>query len=291
MRSIIETSARTCSRENSDNIQDTLTSYTRQNRHCTSKNPVCHAPSCNVSDRHISTQQQVCYCSASVTHKVAEPYSMNSTKPPQTPATPCFPEPGSPSSTALAQVDSNPASSISAKLATLSRHVSARRHGSVLTRRFAHMLRPLAPLLSIETGLAHPRFPRTLLHYYLLTSAELEELAHFYHQRTPSTFSMQYPMPVVSRWHAPAETNEVDTETMELSDILGMPMDEQHFEKLCQLKSKRYRFGRFMGLQGMESGTGEGNMREEMERWVASEMARRERRNLELESWRSKGYW
>ena len=98
-------------------------------------------------------------------------------------------------------------------------------------------------------------------------------------------------MPVVSRWHAPADANEVDAETKEVRKILGMPMEEEHIQSLCRLNSKRYRFGRFMGLQGMESGTGEGNMREEMERWVRNEMVRRERRDSELESWRSKGYW
>ena len=99
---------------------------------------------------------------------------------------------------------------------------------------------------------------------------------------------MQYPMPVVSRWHAPADTELVDAEILELSEILGMPLDDEHMRSLRQLKSKRHRFGRFLGLQGLESGNGEGIMREEMERWVASEMARRERRDTELDSWRSK---
>ena len=221
--------------------------------------------------------------------KALQTRNMSSAKPPQTPVTPKFPDPAMPPSAASSLVDGSSASYFSSgRGITTSTDTRARKEASLLNRRFAHVLRPLAPLLSIETGVAHPRFPRTLLQYYLLTSAELEDLAHFYHQRTASTFSMQYPMPVVSRWHAPADTELVDAEILELSEILGMPLDDEHMRSLRQLKSKRHRFGRFLGLQGLESGNGEGTMREEMERWVASEMARRERRDTELDSWRSK---
>ena len=216
---------------------------------------------------------------------------MSSAKPPQTPATPNFPDSGMPSSTASNLVDSSSTSYLLTRRdSAASIDTRARKNTSLLSRRFAHMLRPLAPLLSIETGVAHPRFPQTLLHYFLLTGTELEDLAHFYHQRTPSKFSMHYPMPVVSRWHAPTRNDQADAEILALSEILNVPLDEEDVWSFCQLKSKRHRFGRFMGLQGLESGEGEGNMREEMERWVAVEMAKKERRDTELESWRSKGY-
>ena len=178
----------------------------------------------------------------------------------------------------------------------------------MLRRRFAGVSRPLAPLLSIETGLAHPRFPPTLLHYHLLTDSELEELARFYHQNEPSRFSMEYPMPVVTRWRTPPAAAgaahagdgmdmDVDVETAEvkeLREILQLPMDEGDLESQRRLQDKRRRFGRFMGLQGMESATeqeGDVSMREEMERWVNNEIARKEAREAELDAWRSKGYW
>lgn len=186
----------------------------------------------------------------------------------------------------------------------------------MLRRRFAGVSRPLAPLLSIETGLAHPRFPPTLLHYHLLTDPELEELARFYHQNEPSRFSMEYPMPVVTRWrtppaaaggahHAAGDDSGMDmdvdvdvdvesAEVKELREILQLPMDAGDLESYRSLQDKRRRFGRFMGLQGMESATteeGDLSMREEMERWVNNEIARREAREAELDAWRSKGYW
>jgi len=161
-------------------------------------------------------------------------------------------------------------------------------------RRFAHLLRPLCPLLSIETGLAHPDFPRTLLHYHLLTDSQLDDLAHFYHQRTPGWYSMGYPMPVVARWWAPGqrellEEGEID-EMEDVRQILGT-MDEKKSDNIAGIEEKRRRFGRFLGLRNCESSVGEGDMRREMEEWLAGELARRDHRDREMESWRSKGHW
>ncbi|MCJ1272523.1 hypothetical protein MMC21_000309 [Puttea exsequens] len=161
-------------------------------------------------------------------------------------------------------------------------------------RKFAHLLRPLSPLLSIETGLSHPDFPKTLLHYHLLTSEQLDCLAHFYHQRTPGLYSLSYPMPVVNRWWAPAEQEleegEID-EMEEVRKILGASEKAIEITRTASLEEKRRRFGRFLGLRNCESGVGEGDMRREMEEWMAGEMVRREHRDRDLESWRSKGYW
>ncbi|MCJ1451851.1 hypothetical protein MMC28_002191 [Mycoblastus sanguinarius] len=169
-------------------------------------------------------------------------------------------------------------------------------NSALLKRRFAHLLRPLCPLLSIETGLVHPDFPQTMLHYHLLTSSQLDDLAHFYHQRTPGLYSLGYPMPVVGRWWAPKdqelEEGEID-ETEEIRKILWMTTTEssEENEKEPGIEEKRRRFGRFLGLRHCESSVGEGDMRREMEEWVAGEMARREHRDREMESWRRKGHW
>jgi hypothetical protein len=80
----------------------------------------------------------------------------------------------------------------------------------------------LAPLVQLTTGAAHPAFPSTLLGFWLLTDEQLESMAHFYHQRTPSTWTDQYPCPVPWSSEAPLET-------------------------------KRRRLGRFIGLRGCES--------------------------------------
>ena len=68
-------------------------------------------------------------------------------------------------------------------------------------------------------------------------------------------------------------------------------------EKVAEVEAKRRRFGRFVGLRGCESpcvvgsAVGEGEMRREMEEWIASEMRRREERDAEKRVWREKGCW
>ena len=103
-------------------------------------------------------------------------------------------------------------------------------------------------------------------------------------------------MPVVGRWWAPKdqelEEGEID-ETEEIRKILWMTTTEssEENEKEPGIEEKRRRFGRFLGLRHCESSVGEGDMRREMEEWVAGEMARREHRDREMESWRRKGHW
>ncbi|KAK6954405.1 hypothetical protein Daesc_004372 [Daldinia eschscholtzii] len=86
------------------------------------------------------------------------------------------------------------------------------------------MALPLAPLVQLTTGEIHQSFPLTLLKFWLLTDAELEELAHFYHQRTPCQWTFHYPCPIA--WSS------------------DMPLEE-----------KRRRIGRFIGLRGCETPT------------------------------------
>ena len=177
--------------------------------------------------------------------------------------------------------------------AAISQQLNSQSPPSLTKRRFAHLLRPLCPLLSIETGYPHPDFPKTMLHYHLLTDSQLDDLAHFYHQRTPSWYSMGYPMPVVTRWWAPGnqelEEGEID-EMEDVRQILG-GMDENRSDKVAGTEEKRRRFGRFLGLRHCESSVGEGNMRIEMEEWLAGMLTQREHRDREMESWRSKGHW
>ncbi len=84
------------------------------------------------------------------------------------------------------------------------------------------MALPLAPLVQLTTGQVHPAFPTTLLNFWLLTDDELEQLAHFYHQRTPCPLTQHYPCPI--QWRP------------DLS-----------------LEDKRRKIGRFIGLRGCES--------------------------------------
>ncbi|KAL8823484.1 MAG: hypothetical protein Q9191_005808, partial [Dirinaria sp. TL-2023a] len=154
-----------------------------------------------------------------------------------------------------------------------------------LTQSLHHLRRPLAPLVSITTGIPHPDFPATLLHFHLLTAAQLDSLAHYYHQRTPTEFSFGYPLPVVGRWHAaPSAPSYLDqhadaltkTEEAEISDLVsaqGLFYDERR-----DVEAKRRRFGRFCGLRGCESPEmeeeDEGSMSVAMEKWVRAQIER-----------------
>lgn len=100
-------------------------------------------------------------------------------------------------------------------------------------------------------------------------------------------------MPVVARWWAPAEQELEEGEIDEMEEIRRiMELAEQKEDKkVASVEDKRRRFGRFLGLRNCESSQGEGEMRREMEEYIAREMARKEHRDREMESWRSKGYW
>ncbi|KAI1105216.1 hypothetical protein F4804DRAFT_304703 [Jackrogersella minutella] len=116
------------------------------------------------------------------------------------------------------------------------------------------MALPLAPLVQLTTGEVHPSFPGTLLNFWLLTDAQLEELAHFYHQRTPCRWTFHYPCPIA--WAA------------------RMPLEE-----------KRRRIGRFIGLRGCET-----PIRLKSEDEILDE-ARRARIAEEEDVLRGKLYW
>jgi hypothetical protein len=123
-----------------------------------------------------------------------------------------------------------------------------------LQTKISQLALPLAPFVQLTSGQVHPSFPPTLLHYHLLTSAELEDLAHFYHQRTPCALTAHYPKPM--NWKAGLTINE-----------------------------KRRKWGRFMGLRGCESPV---VVKTEEEIW---EEARRARLAEEEEMWKRKRDW
>jgi len=100
----------------------------------------------------------------------------------------------------------------------------------------------------------HPVFPSILLNFWLLTSEQCDELAHFYHQRTPSEWTRHYPCPV--EWRTDAT-----------------------------LEEKRRRIGRFIGLRGCESPV---NVQSEEE--IVQEV-RNARSSEEDEMWRRKTRW
>ncbi|KAI1820244.1 hypothetical protein F4861DRAFT_77959 [Xylaria intraflava] len=127
-------------------------------------------------------------------------------------------------------------------------------NSAAFKQKLRQMALPLAPLVQLTTGHIHPAFPGTLLNFWLLTDAQLEELAHFYHQRTPCRYTFHYPCPI--NWSS------------------NMPLEE-----------KRRRIGRFIGLRGCES-----PVRALTEEQIMEE-ARRARIAEEEEIWRRKLNW
>lgn len=91
-----------------------------------------------------------------------------------------------------------------------------------LEKKIQQMALPLAPLVQLTSGTAHPAFPSTLLNFWLLTDEQLEELALFYHQRWPCQYTQHYPCPI--------------TWTDDLT-----------------LEEKRRKIGKFIGLRGVSS--------------------------------------
>lgn len=119
-----------------------------------------------------------------------------------------------------------------------SRHINTKSGGRfypTFLHALKHLSSPLAPLVSITTGLPHPDFPRTLLAYHLLTSSQLDDIARHYHQVWPPLPETSgYPIQVRA-WVGTRREGELDIET------------------------KRRRLGRFMGLRGCESPVGDGD--------------------------------
>lgn len=91
-----------------------------------------------------------------------------------------------------------------------------------LKRKLRNMSIELSPLVQVTTGLVHPDFPRKMLQFWLLTNEQLEDMAGFYHQRTPNCLRMQYPCPI--SWDS------------------NLPLEE-----------KRRKIGKFIGLRGCET--------------------------------------
>ena len=134
------------------------------------------------------------------------------------PASPA-PQPGS-----VPETSSAPTQMHAATMALPRPTLSSRRAGQngAFGDKLRQMALPLAPLVQLTTGEVHPRFPNTLLNFWLLTDGELESLASFYHQRTPCAWTRHYPCPVA--WGS------------------SLPLEE-----------KRRRIGKFMGLRGCET--------------------------------------
>lgn len=90
---------------------------------------------------------------------------------------------------------------------------------------------PLAPLVQMSTGAVHPAFPATLLNFWLLTEAQLDDLARFYHQRTPSPWSGQYPCPIT--WQSGLTLEEKRRKIGKFIGLRYVAVDASHHCSRC----------------------------------------------------------
>lgn len=192
---------------------------------------------------------------------------------------------------------------------------------AIFERRLAHLQSPLRPLVSITTLQPHPSFPRTILHYHLLTSAQLDDLARHYHQSSPQKTSWAYPVTVAPRWNTPvskSQSLERQAATLIWNDIMGCDSTSNSngggggggvsitstgtasgASDVVQangagIEDKRRRFGRFIGLPWCQS---PGVTREEAEleaenafwTWMERDLAQ-QREASRLESERKVGW-
>lgn len=86
-----------------------------------------------------------------------------------------------------------------------------------LDKKIQQMALPLAPLVQLTSGHVHPAFPSTLLNFWLLTDDQLDELAQFYHQRSPCQWTRHYPCPI--SW---AEGLTVEEKRRKMGKFIGL---------------------------------------------------------------------
>ena len=101
-----------------------------------------------------------------------------------------------------------------------------------------HLSQTLAPLVSITTGEPHPAFPRSILHYHLLTSDQLDDLSRYYHQvwpPVPETFG--YPIRIPA-WVSmePEPESKLEYFGIEEGTITATTTRPQKRRKCCGLR-------------------------------------------------------
>jgi hypothetical protein len=107
-----------------------------------------------------------------------------------------------------------------------------------LAEKISQMRLNIAPIVHVETGLPPPDFPTTMLSLFLLTEPQLDSMARFYNQSTPTALTFAYP--AVMEW-----------DKSFLSDDPSLP-EECRLSGLERLKIKMRMFARFIGMRGTE---------------------------------------
>jgi hypothetical protein len=107
-----------------------------------------------------------------------------------------------------------------------------------LAEKISQMRLSIAPIVHVETGLPPRDFPSTMLSLFLLTEPQLDSMARYYNQSSPSALTFAYP--AVMEW-----------DKSFLSDDPSLP-DECRLSGLERLKIKMRMFAQFIGMRGTE---------------------------------------
>ncbi|KAF1839938.1 dipeptidyl-peptidase 5 precursor [Cucurbitaria berberidis CBS 394.84] len=105
-----------------------------------------------------------------------------------------------------------------------------------LALKISQMRLTIAPIVHVITGKPAPDFPHTMLSLFLLTEEQLDALANYYSQVTPTALTQQYPKTM--DWNQPF-----------LDKDPALP-ENCRLSELERLKVKMRMFARFIGMRG-----------------------------------------
>jgi len=116
-----------------------------------------------------------------------------------------------------------------------------------LETKISQMRITLAPIYPLPAGPPHTDYPQTVLHYWLLTESQLDSLAAYYHQLSPT-----------NPWHNqyPACMNWDPEFLAKPTDFISKPSKEELDALLStdeRVAIKRRMLGKFIGLRGCET--------------------------------------
>jgi hypothetical protein len=115
------------------------------------------------------------------------------------------------------------------------------RPNTTLQNKISQMRLTLAPIYPLPQGPPHAAYPSTLLHFWLLTEAQLDSIAQYYHQTSPTNEYQRY-YPACMNWDR--DFLAIPHKLMSKAEQEACLPDEE------RLAIKRRMFGKFIGLRG-----------------------------------------
>jgi hypothetical protein len=121
--------------------------------------------------------------------------------------------------------------------------MSLAKRNLALADKIQQMRLTIAPIVHVDTGIAPPQFPPTMLHLFLLTESQLDSMAEYYSQTAldPTPTSLTFAYPQTMNWNKSFLSREPALpENCKLSD-------------LERLRVKMRMFAGFLGMRGAET--------------------------------------